>query len=228
MIKRFPRFADRRMEGWINIHTHRPGKGLNIVDPCLGGVVAPADGEVYYSMGIHPLYIDGTAQARLGEIERAAAGGEIVAVGEAGLDRNSPVDMKIQQDLFGRQAMIAARYDLPLIIHGVRAVPELITVYKGCGSCRKWIMHGFNNRKEILQDLLRHGFYISVGRQVMNEESQVYRLLPEIPADRLFIETDNSDYAIDEVYRKVAARRGMGVDELQETVRTNFRGVFTY
>lgn len=214
------------MEGWINIHTHRPGKGINIVDPCLGGVVLPVDGEVYYSMGIHPLYIDELAEERLGEIERAAADGEIVAVGEAGLDRNSPVAMSVQQDLFGRQAMIAARYDLPLIIHGVRAIPELITVYKKCGSCRKWIIHGFNNRKEILQDLLRHGFYISVGRQVMNEESQVYRLLPEIPADRLFIETDNSDFTIEEIYRKVAARRGVSVEELQGTVRTNFRVIF--
>lgn len=214
------------MEGWINIHTHRPGKGINIVDPCLGDVVLPVDGEVYYSMGIHPLYIAGQAEERLGEIERAAAGREIVAVGEAGLDRNSPVAMEVQQELFARQAQIAARYDLPLIIHGVRAIPELITVYKKCGSCRKWIIHGFNNRREILQDLLRHGFYISVGRQVMNEESQVYRLLREIPADRLFVETDNSDFTIEEVYRKVAAGRGISVDELQGTIRTNYKEIF--
>ena len=45
-------------------------------------------------------------------------------------------------------------------------------------------------------DLLRHGFYISAGRHAMNEESQVYRVLPEIPADRLLIETDNSDFTI--------------------------------
>lgn len=70
------------------------------------------------------------------------------------------------------------------------------------------VMHGFNNRREILMDLLRHGFYISAGRHVMNEESQVYRVLPEIPADRLLIETDNSDFTIGEVYGQVAVGGG--------------------
>jgi len=113
-----------------------------------------------------------------------------------------------------------------LIIHGVRAIPELITAYKKCRSHQKWIMHGFNNRREILMDLLRHGFYISAGRHVMNEESQVYRVLPEIPADRLLIETDNSDFTIGEVYGQVARRRGIAVEELQHIVRMNFDRLF--
>lgn len=212
---------------WINIHTHRPGAGINIVDPCLGEVEQPTDGVVYFSEGIHPMYIGEGTGKRLAEIEQDAATGKIVAIGEAGADRNSPVPIDEQLMWFERQAMIAGHYDLPLIIHGVRAVPELITVYKKCRSCRKWIMHGFNNRQEILQELLRHGFYISAGRHVMNEESHIYRLLPEIPANRLFLETDNSDYSIEEVYRKVAERRGIAVEELQRTVQTNFEELFS-
>lgn len=79
-----------------------------------------------------------------------------------------------------------------------------------------------------MQELLRHGFYISAGRHVMNEESHIYRLLPEIPADRLFIETDNSDYTIGEVYRKVAERRGVSVEGLRQIIRTNFEEVFPF
>lgn len=213
---------------WINIHTHRPGTGINIVDPCLGEVERGTEGIVYFSAGIHPMYIGKGTEQRLAEIARAAAAGEIVAVGETGLDRNSPTPMNEQLMWFERQAEIAGRYSLPLIIHGVRAVPELIAAYNRCRSCKNWIMHGFNNRREILQDLLRHGFYISAGRQVMNEESHVYRLLPEIPADRLFIETDNSDYTIEDVYRKVAERRGLLVEELQRIVQTNFEEVFAF
>jgi TatD DNase family protein len=149
-----------------------------------------------------------------------------VAVGEAGVDRNAPAPMEVQLKLFGRQAEIAGRYGLPLIIHGVRAIPELITACKKYRSHQKWIMHGFNNRREILMDLLRHGFYISAGRHAMNEESQVYRVLPEIPADRLLIETDNSDFTIGEVYGQVARRRGIAVEELQHIVRMNFDRLF--
>ena len=33
-------------QDWINIHTHRPGEGVNIVDPCLGNVIMPGQGAV--------------------------------------------------------------------------------------------------------------------------------------------------------------------------------------
>lgn len=213
---------------WINIHTHRPGAGINIVDTCLGEVAWDAGDVIYFSEGIHPMYIGEGTEQRLAEIGQAAAAGKIVAVGEAGLDRNSPAPMVEQLMWFERQVAIAGQYDLPLIIHGVRTIPELITVYKKYRSPRNWIMHGFNNRREILQDLLRHGFYVSAGRHAMNEESHIYQLLPEIPADRLFIETDNSDYTIEEVYRKVAERRNVPVEELQRIVRMNFEEVFAF
>lgn len=211
---------------WINIHTHKPGAGINIVDPCLLPGWEPAGENIFVSRGIHPLFIDETAEEKLREIEQLAADGAIIAVGEAGLDRNATATMERQKELFAAQASIAARYHLPLIIHGVRAIPELITVYKECACHEKWIIHGFNNRREILQDLLRHGFYISVGRQMMNEKSNVFQLLPQIPDDRLFIETDHSDYGIEEIYRKVAVRKDISVEQLQEMIDRNFTKVF--
>lgn len=211
---------------WINIHTHKPGQGISIADPCLGAIQLPAEGVVYYSSGIHPLYINDGGKEKLTEIEQAAAAGRIVAIGEAGLDRNSPVGMEIQMELFRRQAEIAARNNLPLIVHGVRAIPEIITVYNKCRAGQNWIMHGFNNRKEVLQDLLCHNFYISAGRHVMNRESKIYQLLPEIPEDRLFIETDNSDFSIQEIYQRVAERREIAVEKLQQVVRSNFERLF--
>lgn len=214
------------LQDWINIHTHKSGAGINIVDPCLGKVQCSQDGKIYFSMGIHPLFISEKSEEKLQEIEQAAKTKKIVAIGETGLDRNSPVEMEVQQRLFECQAEIAARYELPLIIHGVRAIPELITVYKKCRSHQKWIMHGFNNRREILQDLLRHDFYISAGRHVMNPESHIYQLLPEIPDDRLFIETDNSDFIIQEIYERVAERKKIGVGNMQQIIRSNFEKVF--
>lgn len=213
-------------EDWINIHTHKPGRGINIADPCLGPVQIPEKGIVYYSMGIHPMYIGEKTEQRFADIEQAAANRKIVAIGEAGVDRNARTPMEVQVECFRLQAEIASRYGLPLIIHGVRAIPELISVYNSCPEHDGWIIHGFNNRREILEDLLRHGFYISVGRHVMNEESNVYRLLPEIQADRLFIETDDSDFRIEEIYVRVAERRNISVEDLQATVRMNFDRLF--
>lgn len=211
---------------WVNIHTHRPGKGINVVDPCLGEIRMPETGQIYFSEGIHPLYIGRDAEARLAEIERAAAEHRIVAVGEAGLDRNSPTPLSMQKEWFMRQAEIAGRYGLPLIIHCVRAFPELISVHNHYSCPDKWIVHGFNNRNEILHDLLRHGFYISAGQYVMNEESNIFRLLPEIPVERLLVETDDSTFGIEEVYRKIAARRREESEGLKRCIYDNFKRLF--
>ncbi len=210
------------MKNWINIHTHRPGRGVSIVDPCLGEVVLPEEGVVYYSAGVHPLL------AGEEEVERLAREGRIVAVGEAGMDRNAAAPMERQVAWFEAQVRWAAEYGLPVIVHGVRVVPELVAVAKRyMGKGDRWIVHGFNNRRKVLQELLRHGFYISVGRQLMNRESHAYRLLPEIPAERLFLETDNSEYAIEEVYGQAAERLEIGTETLQRMVEDNFKRVFT-
>lgn len=213
---------------WVDVHTHQPGRGISVVDPCLGRVRMPedADARVYFSAGIHPMYLGEDVGGRLSEIEQAADAGRIVAVGEAGLDRNYRTAMEVQEEWFERQAEIAGRYDLPLIIHGVRAIPEVISVRKRGRWHNPWIIHGFNNRQEVLQDLLRHGFYISAGRKVMDEVSHISLLLPEIPADRLFVETDNSGFTIEEIYQKVAIRRGEAVGELKKCVYDNFKRLF--
>ncbi len=198
------------------------------MDPCLGEVVLPEEGVVYYSAGVHPLLAGEDAEERLAEVERLVREGRIVAVGEVGMDRNAAAPMERQVAWFEVQVRWAAEYGLPVIVHGVRVVSELVAVAKRyMGKGDRWIVHGFNNRREVLQELLRHGFYISVGRQLMNRESHAYRLLPEIPAERLFLETDNSEYAIEEVYGQAAERLEIGTETLQRMVEDNFKRVFT-
>ena len=67
------------LQDWINVHTHRPGEGVNIVDPCLGNVIMPGQEAVYFSLGIHPMYIDDRVEERLQKMEdcgcRGSGGG---------------------------------------------------------------------------------------------------------------------------------------------------------
>ena len=177
-----------RMGNWINIHTHSPGKGINILDSCLGETLPCREGKIFHSAGIHPCFIDARSRERL---------------------------------------EMACRYDLPLVIHVVRAVPELVASCKKCPSFGKGIIHGFNNRREILYDLLRHGFYVSVGAKVLDARSHASVLLPEIPAERLFLETDNAAIPIEEIYQAAALRKQVAVSELQCLIEANFRKLFT-
>ena len=211
---------------WIDIHTHHPGRGICVLDPCLGEVEFPTAGVVYRSLGIHPLLITEQAEKQLQAIEKAAADRKIVAVGEAGLDRNGDTPIAEQLHWFRGQAEIANRYRLPLLVHGVRAIPEIIALRNEFRDPAPWIMHGFNNRKELLSDLLRHGFCISVGHQILNQASNIYQNILEIPDEALFLETDNAGVSIEEIYRAVALRKGISITELQRIVEVNFERLF--
>lgn len=210
---------------WVNIHTHKAGNGIYILDRSYGNGV-PDGEDGLYSLGIHPMYMDGDIDRQLESIDRAAAGGQIVAVGEAGLDRNSTVGLERQKEIFGLQAGIAGRYRLPVIVHCVRAYPELINLYKDCRPKQAWIIHGFNNNRQILDELIRYGFCISVGKNVLNNSSNIFNLLKLIPLEQLFLETDDADVKIETIYGTVSEEIGVTSVFLQKQVFNNFERVF--
>lgn len=70
------------------------------------------------------------------------------------------------------------------------------------------------------EEYLRHGFYLSFGEKFQEEA------LRTVPADRLFLETDESAAPIGELYQQAASVRRVAPEELRETVRQNICKVF--
>lgn len=204
----------------INIHTHKRGNGIYILDISDG---RKKENKELCSRGIHPLFV---SSVKLEEIEQAAATNGIVAIGEAGLDRNSTVSLEEQLRLFCAEIEISEKYGLPLIIHCVKAYPELISLYRAKKPTQSWIIHGYNNNKEILTELLKHGFYISGGKNLMNPVSNISRLIPDIPLAQLFLETDDSDYTLEMIYTQAAKKIGISQKELENQLYCNFTNLF--
>jgi TatD DNase family protein len=50
--------------------------------------------------------------------------------------------------------------------------------------------------------------------------------LRSVPVERLFIETDDSDLSIEDIYLRVAQSRGMDLKELTESIKKNVERVF--
>lgn len=213
------------MEKLVDIHTHRKGSGIYIFN---SGTEAgcPGGEDAYCSLGIHPLFFPSDPENRLADIALAAEKKAIVAVGEAGLDRNSVIPLPLQLKWLERQVELSEQEGLPLILHCVRAFPELISLYKKRAPLQAWIIHGYNNRREILAELLRHGFYISAGKNLFVPGSNIRCLLGEIPPDRLLMETDDSSYSIEEIYEEAARLLGLEVPALARTVYINFQRIF--
>ena len=88
--------------------------------------------EQWYSVGVHPwaLQQGEVRQETWEKLREAAVHPQVLAVGEAGLDRLVQVPMKLQEAVFARQAELAGEAGKPLIVHLVRAVDELLRLKK--------------------------------------------------------------------------------------------------
>ena len=68
---------------------------------------------------------------------------QFVAVGEAGFDKLTAAPMELQVRMFEKQVELSEKYRLPLIIHCVKAMDELLAVRKKLNPAQPWIWHGF-------------------------------------------------------------------------------------
>ncbi len=213
-----------------DIHTHRLPQvpGAAIVN-CYPETFSPQSGG-WYSIGIHPWHIGrsggeysgaggvaGSGECGLEELVRHP---QVLAVGEAGLDKLADAPMDLQVEIFRRQARLAEEVGKPLVIHLVKATDELLKVKRVLRPSNPWIIHGFRGKAALAEEYLKHGFYLSFGEKF--QEAALRR----IPADRLFIETDESEVPVGELYARAAEVRGISPGELGETVRRNVRAVF--
>jgi TatD DNase family protein len=67
---------------------------------------------------------------------------------------------------------------------------------------------------------------LSFGKELLKENSKIVGILPEIPLNYIFFETDDSDIIIDNIYKSAAAILNIGVEELGEKIEDNFNKIF--
>lgn len=165
-----------------DIHTHRLDAGDDTIINLPQGAPLPDSG--YFSVGIHPWDSATATEADMAEIERLAGNQRIVAIGETGIDKLRGGDIDKQLDILKRHIALSERLGKPLILHIVRAFPEIIRLRILLHPTQRWIIHGFRGKPALAQELLRHGFDLSLGEAFNPATAAV------IPPDRLFHETD--------------------------------------
>ena len=159
-----------------------------------------------YSVGIHPWNATRVTPADLRLLRALAAQPQVKAIGECGLDplRQNPDDADLNNadlnntvNIMDRASLISLQTDLlhlhfelselwckPLLLHIVRAYPEIIGLRRKWKPAQPWIIHGFRGKPQLARQLLADGFYLSFGAKY-NPES--YALTPP---DRRLRETD--------------------------------------
>ena len=174
--------------------------------------------ENYFSIGIHPKDIDGNWQENLEKVKEISQQQNCAAIGECGLDALINIDENLQKKVFEAQILWANEIQKPVIIHCVRKFQELIPFQKIAKI--PMIIHGFNKKKAIADEMLKHGFYLSFGKSVLHSVS-LQAIVKDFPLEKMFLETDDADFDIAELYQKVAELKEISLGKLQKQISNN-------
>lgn len=215
---------------YLNVHTHAPaGKAEALEIESLYFGQSASSKTRFFSAGLHPWYIAGidlaAAEAWLSALARQPA---MLAVGEAGLDKRRGAAWPDQLAAFDCCIRLAKALDKPLVIHCVRAYEEVLQQLQKHRFLPdgKVIFHGFNKHPQTAARLLQAGCYLSFGADLFRPENHAAAALRQTPPDRFFLETDDKQIGIEEIYARAAAIRGVSDAVLSDILRQNARTVF--
>lgn len=176
-------------------------------------------------MGIHPRFInEENLDNEWNLLQLNSRQSNVLAIGECGLDRLSNIPFSLQEKVFVQQIRWANEIAKPIIIHCVRAFPETLRLLKSCKNAMPVVFHGFNNNKEIAEQLLKEGYYLSFGKSLLQPNME--NLFNNIPLNRIFLENDDSDIAISSIYEQAARIKQMPVETLATAIKNNLYTVF--
>ena len=204
--------------GFFDFHHHDAGKNLGIYNLKFNEIPP----ENYFSAGIHPDAVADDFEEKLNWLRDISAHKNCVAIGECGLDGLIDVDEKLQQKAFLAQIAIANSLQKPLIIHCVKRFSQLLKFRKM--SKVPMIVHGFNKRKTIGDDLLKNGLCLSFGKSVLYNVN-LQDFVKHLPIEKLFLETDSADFEIKELYQKVANLKNMRLEDLSKKIKNNLQNL---
>lgn len=211
---------------YLDLHTHRlKNSGALEVLNIFAQDFYHLERNYFYSVGLHPWHVNNFNRDECFRlIAEAVIDENMLFVGECGLDRHIDTAFALQEDCFIRQIQIAEDCCKPLIIHCVRAYSDLIRIKKQTKSSVPWILHGYSGNLESTFSLVKNGFFFSVGEKLIFETKKV-EVLKSIPLHSLFLETDESNITIEQLYRTVAVVLNLGEDELISVIWNNFKNI---
>lgn len=188
--------------------------------------------------------------AKEGEIvfplmQKHAREGNLVAVGETGLDyhyHHSPVD--IQKSFLRRYLHLALECQLPVIIHCREAFADLFSIlesdYRLSGKYAPGVLHCFTGTLHEAEKVLEMGWFLSLSGIVTFKKSlELKEVAKIVPLDQLLIETDtpylapqkhrgatNEPAFLTETAAHIADLKSISLDEVARATTQNASRLF--
>ncbi len=197
---------------------------------------------IYGAVGVHPSETAELDEENFAWLEKQCALPKVVAVGEIGLDYywDEP-EKEIQKEWFRRQLTLAAKVQLPIIIHSRDAAKDTLDIMREM-KCEEigGVMHCFSYSKEIAREILEMGFYIGIGGVVTFKNAKnVKEVVSYAPMDRILLETDspylapvpnrgerNSSLNLPLIAEEIATIKGISYEEVVAATSENAKRCF--
>lgn len=199
--------------------------------------------QLHAAPGLHPMYLARHHHSDLDELARLAGTGELVAIGEVGLDYYiEDVDHQAQQQLFESQVEIAAQAGLPLLLHVRKAHDKVLSTLRRKRFTHGGIVHAFNGSYQQASHFIKLGFVIGIcGTVTYDRARKIRKVARDLPSDSLVLETDapdiplathrpgrNSPEFLPEVLTALAQLRGEQTALLARQTTQNARRVLAF
>lgn len=222
-------YDEQKENQLFDVHTHKDApRSIRSLTPeeykrlVQDGV--PDRNNGFYSVGIHPWFIEGNGTEQFEELSKIVGDKKVVAIGEVGLDTLRGPSLEIQENLLRREIMLSEKVKKPLVLHVVRAYDRLLQLRHEMRPTQPWILHGFRGKPQMMRkfhDIYSDNeVYFSIGEKFNPETVEV------IPSNRLLLETDESALSIDEIFQRIAQSKGTYPPMLAADIQSNVARLF--
>ena len=197
--------------------------------------------NIFPCLGLHPTSIDADWEKEMTEMERHMDR-RIWAIGEIGIDCYwSKEFLEQQKDAFRIQLEMAARKDLPVIIHSRESTELIINILKENRHLGpRGVFHAYSGSLETFKELQRLGdWHIGIGGVLTYKKASIAETVKEIPLERIILETDspyltpvpfrgrrNESSYVPYIAQKLADLTGRELSEIAETTTRNAKNLF--
>ena len=164
-------------------------------------------GFFYSTAGVHPHDAKSFDDSVKSAIESLLGHEHVVAIGECGLDFNRDFSPREdQRNCFDEHLKMATTFRKPLFLHERDAHPEFLEMMRHYrSSIQDAVVHCFTGTGEALRAYLDLDLHIGITGWICDERrgTHLRKLVSDIPANRLMIETDSPYLAPRDIRPKV-------------------------
>ena len=197
--------------------------------------------NIFPCIGLHPTSVDANWEKEMMEVEKHLDR-KIVAIGEIGIDCYwSKEFLDQQKEVFRTQLEMAARLNLPVIIHSRESTELIINILKESKHLDlKGVFHAYSGSRETYCELERLGdWYIGIGGVLTYKKASIAETVKDIPLDRILLETDspyltpvpfrgkrNESSYVPYIAHKLSELTGRDLQEIASTTTENAKKLF--